>query len=101
MFSATICNYTEIDTDDILMGCKGQEEMLCMKEEFCLAANEEMFPIGMVKEDKTICKLGLGICTYALKMPEVCVLGEGKCLCCRGAAACPFKDPVPKPVRLY
>ena len=50
MYSATICNYSEIDTDDIMKGCKGTEECLCIKEEFCLLQGEEMKPFGMNKE---------------------------------------------------
>jgi len=96
MYSATICCFNELDTDDILMGCKGQSEFLCLREAVCCAANETPFPVGLLKDG--ICTLSLPCCQYQLKMPEVLVLGEGKCLCCRGAQAFPFKDPVPSPV---
>jgi len=96
LYSATICCFSEVDTDDILMGCKGQGECLCTHQQFCLAAKEEKFEVGMLKEG--ICGIGLPCCKYVLKKPEVLTLSEQKCLCFRSASAFPFKEPVPAPV---
>merc|ERR1739845_274555 len=82
------------------MGCQGEEEVLCCHEKVCLAAGTESLGVGLVKEDKFICKLGLFCCTYGLKSPEVCLAASGKCLCIREACSCPWgdgKDPT-KPV---
>ena len=74
MFQGVICNFTEIDTDDILMGCKGQQECLCTHQQFCLAPKEEKYAVGMLKEG--ICGIGLPCCKYVLKKPEVLTLGN-------------------------
>ena len=55
-------------------------------------------PVGMVTEDKMICKLGLFCCACGLKVPEVCCNGTGKCLCCKNACSLPFSDTVKEPV---
>ena len=95
VYSATICCYDAVDMDDILIGCKGKQEMLCLQEEGCCAANAESYPVGVIKEDNMLLKLGLPCCTCGLKVPEVLILGESHFLCCKRAAAFPFKDPVP------
>jgi len=71
MFSGCICCFNEIDTDDILIGCKGTNECLCLEEKCCIAANEEPHPIGLISEDNFILKLGLPCCTCGIK---VCAL---------------------------
>jgi len=100
VFSATICNYTSCNFDNIpgIILCKGTSEFLCIEEKGCLVAGEEQFPIGLIKEDGFICKLGLPCCTYGLKMPDKLCLGTGECLCIKSAAALPFVGPVPKPM---
>ena len=49
VFSATICNYTACDLDNIpgVILCKGTNEFLCIEEKACLVAGEEKFPIGV------------------------------------------------------
>merc|ERR1719356_955827 len=100
VFSACICNYTACDFDNIpgTLLCKGREECLCIEEKFCCATNVEHYPIGLIKEDGFLCKIGLPCCTCGLKIPDKLCLGEGNCLCCRAAAALPFTDPVSAPV---
>lgn len=97
VYSACICCYSAFNMSDMMMGCAGQEEFLCIEAKACLGAGEA-FPVGMIKEDGFICKIGLPCCTYGLKMPQVLCLGAGQCLCCKSAAAFPFKDPVPGPI---
>mmetsp|Transcript_31956 Transcript_31956/g.101888 ORF Transcript_31956/g.101888 Transcript_31956/m.101888 type:complete len:139 (+) Transcript_31956:182-598(+) len=98
MCNAFLCCFSEIDTDDILIGCKGMNECLCIEEKCCIAANEALFPIGLVPDDKFLLKLGLPCCTCGIKIPDVLCLGYSKCLCCINANAFPFKDPVNAPV---
>ncbi|EOD22254.1 hypothetical protein EMIHUDRAFT_207436 [Emiliania huxleyi CCMP1516] len=99
LFSACICCINEMDTTDILILCKGAQEFLCIEEKVCLAADTEHFPIGLIKEDGMICKVGLPCCTCGLKVPEVLIKGEGQCLCCKNKASFPFvEEYVAKPV---
>merc|ERR1711972_226187 len=59
----------------------------------------EKLPIGLIKEDDMIFKVGLGCCTWGVKMPKVCIAGKQDCLCVKGAASFPFSDDfVGKPV---
>lgn len=98
MYSAAICCFQEIDVEEIFIGCMGKQECLCCQEACCIAANTEAFPIGLIKEEGMLLKVGLLCCTMGIKIPTVLCLGEGKCLCCRNASAFPFAGPVPEPV---
>eukprot|EP00164_Ancoracysta_twista_P000143 GFYU01000212.1.p2 GENE.GFYU01000212.1~~GFYU01000212.1.p2 ORF type:complete len:151 (+),score=32.16 GFYU01000212.1:67-453(+) len=98
IFSGCICCASACDFKDILIGCKTTQECLCIVEKCCCAANEDKMPIGMAKESGDICRISLPCCQIGLKKPDVCVLGDGKCLCIRQAAAFPFKDPISGPV---
>jgi len=99
MFSGTICHMTTCDLGNIpgVMLCKGSNEFLCLESKACLAAGDQ-YPIGLIKEDGFICKLGLPCCTYGLKIPDKLCLGKGECLCMKSAQACPFVSPITKPV---
>lgn len=98
LFEACICAYTSC-TDDLLVGCSGSEECLCMNSAFCLAANKKDLGIGMVTESDEICKIGLYICNCGLKKPTTCCAGASKCLCLTQAMSLPFdKDYVASPV---
>ena len=77
-----------------LAGCFGAGEFLCIEEKFCLAANKEAFPVGMISEEGMICKIGLPCCTCGVKTPQVLCLSDGKCCCFHSAAAFPFKEGV-------
>jgi len=100
VFSAFICDYLSCNFDNIpgLILCKGKSEFLCIEEKICLAGGEDQFPIGLIKEDGFICKLGLPCCTMGLKIPDKLCLRDGECLCMKGAGALPFAGPVPAPV---
>merc|ERR1711865_656951 len=98
VYSACICCYTACNVKDLLIGCQGTEEFLCIEYKCCLAAGLDQYDIGMIKDAAYICKVGLPCCTFGLKMPEVLCLGAGKCLCLKQAAAFPFKEPVPGPI---
>jgi len=99
MFSACICQYTSCDFGNIpgTLLCTGSNECLCIEEKFCCAAGEK-FPIGVIKDEGFILKLGLPCCTCGLKMPDKLCLAEQACLCMKMAAALPFTGPVSKPV---
>merc|ERR1719453_2289597 len=90
----TICCFESINMDEILMGCKGDSEFLCVQEKMCCAGGVEKFPVGMITEEGFCCKCGLPCCTYGCKKPTVCCLSDGKCLCLRSAAAFPFVEGV-------
>jgi hypothetical protein len=89
-----------MDLDKILICCEGAGTCICFESKYCLAANVEQFPIGMIKEDGFICKLGLPCCTYGLKNPDMKDLlsGQGQVLCCKEVAQFPFGDKVGAPV---
>jgi len=97
VFSACICVQTSCNMNDVMMGCELANEFLCLEEKCCLGV-ASAFPVGVIKEDGFIFKLGLPCCTCGLKVPQVLCLGAAQCLCIKEAAAFPFKDPVPSPI---
>jgi len=99
VFSACICCYNACDMDEILILCKGGGTCICCEEKMCCAASEDQFPIGMIKEDGFVCKLGLPCCTLGLKVPDMkdLISTSGQCLCVKGVAQFPFGDKVAGP----
>merc|ERR1719424_1998988 len=100
MYTGCICCYTSFNFDKIFILAKGSGTCLCIEEKCCLAAGEPQFPIGMIKQDGFICKLGLPCCTFGLKTPDAKDLlsSDGECLCVRQVAQFPFGDKISKPV---
>ena len=102
VWSGCICMYSSCEVEDILLGCAGSEELLCLRAEGCCGVStptNPVYPIGLVQERGTICKLSLACVEYVVKSkPTVCLSGTSQCLCIKTAAAFPFADPVPKPV---
>lgn len=94
MYTGCICCYTSFNFEKIFVLGKGSGTCICVEEKCCLAAGEPQFPIGMIKEDGFICKLGLPCCTYGLKMPDAkdLISSEAECLCMRQVAQFPFGD---------
>jgi hypothetical protein len=100
VFSGFICCFQTWNFSEWTILCHENAECLCCVREACCALDGEKslanpLPIGLVTADDLICKLGLFCCTLGLKMPSVCCLGEGKCLCCRNGCAFPQAEPVP------
>eukprot|EP00164_Ancoracysta_twista_P004197 GFYU01005648.1.p1 GENE.GFYU01005648.1~~GFYU01005648.1.p1 ORF type:complete len:150 (+),score=45.50 GFYU01005648.1:62-451(+) len=93
---ACICCFSAIDLKNILIGCRGEGDCLCLTEKFCIAANESGYEVGFLKEG--ICKISCFCCQIGLKKPEVLVKAENKCLFIRNGAAFPFADPVNRAV---
>lgn len=100
MYSGCICGYSALNFDKIFMLCKGSGTCICVEQKQCLAAGEPQFPIGMIKEDGFICKVGLPCCTFGLKTPDMkdLISSDAECLCLRSVAQFPFGDKVSKPV---
>ena len=94
MYSGCICGYSALNFDKIFVLCKGSSTCICLEEKFCLAAGEPQFPIGMIKEDGFICKVGLPCCTTGLKMPDTkdLISNDAEFLCMRSVAQFPFGD---------
>ena len=94
LFSATICCYNSVDLEKILILGRGESTFICIEEKFCCAANDTPLPVGMVKEDGFICKLGLYCCTAGLKKPDMknLISGVGHVLCFKSIAQFPFGD---------
>ena len=90
LWQAVICNYSSCDFDNIMAGCKGANECLCVKEECCCAAGEPQFGIGMLDKGDMMCKIGLPCCTCGLKAPSVLCAGSGQFLCMKQAQSFPF-----------
>ena len=90
VYSACVCCYSSCAFGDLMIGCREDGECLCIQSKFCLGVSEP-FPIGMIKEEPFICKVGLPCCTLGLKMPEVLCSGASQCLCIKQAASLPFK----------
>ena len=94
LFSATICCYSSLDLEKILILGRGEQTFICIEEKFCCAANDTPLPVGMVKEDGFICKLGLYCCTAGLKKPDMknLISGVSHVLCFKSVAQFPFGD---------
>ena len=94
LFSATICCYSSVDLEKILILGRGESTFICIEEKFCCAANDTPLPVGMIKEDGFICKLGLYCCTAGLKKPDMknLISGVGHVLCFKSIAQFPFGD---------
>ena len=105
MYSAFICQWSGFDLDDIMIGCKGEGEFICLKQGCCCAANADKYDTGLTAPsplDMMLCKIGLPCCFYGIKMPnkflDPCCAGESQCFCLKAAQALPFGGPVPSPV---
>lgn len=92
MYSGCICCYSACNFEDIKILCNGGGTCICLEDKCCLAAGEDQFPVGMIKEDGFICKIGLPCCTMGLKTPDTKDLlsGDFQCLCLQCAAQFPF-----------
>ena len=100
MYSGCICCQTTCNFEEIMLLCKGDGTCICTEGKCCLAANAAQFPIGLIKEDGFILKLGLPCCTCGLKVPDMknLISVEEHCLCLQAQAQFPFGDKIPKPV---
>ena len=94
VISACICCYDVCNLEKILILARGECFFVCFEEKFCCVANDTPFPVGMVKEDGFICKLGLHCCTAGLKTPDMKKLFGffAQCLCCKCIGQFPFGD---------
>ena len=54
--------------EDILAGCRGTNECLCIEKKCCCAANEEQMGIGLIDDPSFILKLGLPCCSCGIKV---------------------------------
>ena len=102
-FGGFICCYTDLD---ILtcppehLCCEGLERFICCETECCAKAGKEQFPVGMIKEDGKICKIGLPCCVCSLFMPDAtdlikCAYGF---LCFNVKGQFPFGGDTPAPI---
>ena len=91
LFAALGCIWEACDFDNILVGCKGKSECLCLTSENCCAVNEEPVGVGLVTnpENKECCKLGFYCCAYGLKMPERLCASADQICCIKRAGALP------------
>eukprot|EP00428_Durinskia_dybowskii_P069066 CAMPEP_0170401106 /NCGR_PEP_ID=MMETSP0117_2-20130122/24847_1 /TAXON_ID=400756 /ORGANISM="Durinskia baltica, Strain CSIRO CS-38" /LENGTH=154 /DNA_ID=CAMNT_0010657885 /DNA_START=47 /DNA_END=511 /DNA_ORIENTATION=+ len=83
------------------VGCGGQNECLCIKEEFCLRQGADPLPIVLGAAEGFICKLGLPCCSCALKQPEICLKAKAQCCCIVGNAALPPDEDTPLMLAVY
>lgn len=70
MYSGFICCYTACDFKDIALVGKGSGTLICLEEKFCCQSGVDQYPVGLIKEDGFICKVGLPCCTSGLKVPD-------------------------------
>jgi len=110
VISATGCCYTSIVDPrvkgNVLIGCKGENELGCLKKKYCIVANER--PMGVafsftpdaIKHNRggTVLALSLYFFELELKMPTTLYHGTNSAFCFRYMAALPFTEPVPEPV---
>lgn len=102
VFGGCCCCNQVIWTDfPAFVGCGGQVECLCIKEEFCLRQGATPLPIITGTAEGFICKLGLPCCSCGLKNPEILVKGKGQCCCFINNVALPPDEDTPLMFALY
>jgi hypothetical protein len=92
------CNPENIP-GELLIDCKSCR-LICVDSACCLSATAEKHPIGVIKEDGMIFKVGLPCCAMGIMKPDMknLIAGTGSLLCATCSAALPFGGPVPKPI---
>ena len=77
------------------IGCSAKFEFLCCDEQFCCKLGTPALTIGISVPEGKICEIGLGCCTYGLKVPTTCCKGQEQFCCFAGTCALPPDDEVP------
>lgn len=101
-----LCCYTSVSPDDVLIGCRGEDELLCVHTRYCLASGDKAFPVSlecspeeiMRNRGGTVCELSLAAAALKVKMPSTLYRHHDRFFCLRSAGAFPLQDPVPTPV---
>lgn len=103
LYSACICCHTGCDFGDIpgelILNIK-QFRLLCIDAGLCLSAKAEAYPVGVIKEEGKIIKVGLPCCATALMVPDAAKLigMDCQCLCLKVAGSLPFEGKVKAPI---
>lgn len=95
------CNQVIWTDFPAFVGCAGQSECLCIKEEFCLLQGATALPIVAGAAEGLICKLGLPCCSVALKNPEICMKGKSQICCVVSNVALPPDADTPLMFAMY
>lgn len=110
VIGAAFCCYTSIldprVKTNVLVGCKGENEVTCLKAKFCLIPKEKHMGVSLaLKPDEIwrnrggmIASLALYCVELQLNMPTTLIHCSNSACCLRSAAAFPLADPVAKPV---
>ena len=110
VIGAAFCCYTSfLDPrvkTNVLVGCKGENEVTCLKAKFCLIPKEKHMGVSLaLKPDEiwrnrggVIASLALYCVELQLKMPTTLIHCSNSACCLRSTAAFPLADPVAKPV---
>ena len=110
VLGATGCCYTSIvdprASGSVLIGCKGEQEFLCVEKRYCLASQMPPMDVNIACSPDEICKnrgrtvasLSLYCFELSLKMPTTLIIGNHTAFCFRSAVSFPLAEPVPKPV---
>ena len=85
VFEGCICCYSicDLDTAKILICGRGEDLYICFEDKFCCVSGDTPFPVGLIKDDSYICKLGLYCYMCGLKNPDMKKLFacDYHCLC--------------------
>ena len=98
VFSACLCGHCSVDMENLLIGCKAEDECLCIKRGCCcgIDKNASSYPIGLTKKEGNICNLGCFCCECGLKVPQVLCSGFARFLCFKEGCAFPFNEHNPE-----
>jgi len=103
VWSGCICCYSGMDLATCppkTILCEGKGRFVCWEGDCCMANGKEQFPVGMIKEDGKVCKLGLPCCVQSLFKPEPTnlVAFGWDCLCIELKGQFPFGGDTPEPI---
>lgn len=94
MFEACCCAYTAVDIKNIELGCRSEENCLCLHHSFCLSVNAESLGFGLTtdKEKGEFFKIGLGFCDFGIVKPSSLCSSAASVLCFQEVCSLPCSE---------
>ncbi len=94
MLKACCCSYVALDCNNIVCGCKGEQDILCIRHACCLSLNGEPRACGCSASSESdpdkICNAGCLCCDLACVRPKTCISGATSVCCLYQVASFPF-----------
>ena len=92
ILKACCCWYVALDCNNIVCGCKGEQDVLCIRHACCLSLNGEARECGCSTrgDPEKICNLGCLCCDLACVKPKTCISGATSVCCLDHVSSFPF-----------